>query len=90
MDRLALVSEATRIYPSLSASPPSAPAVFGPGRGDGAGLGDAGVLRPEGIGGRMGLALDPGRLSEEGDAAADSSSASGCGASGVSPDAVRK
>lgn len=39
---------------------------------DGFGRGTAGVLRPLGIGGRMGLTLDPGRLSEDGDVAAAS------------------
>lgn len=52
-------------------------AVFGPGLGEGAGLGAAGVLRPAGIGGRMGLMLDPGRLSEDGDATAARLPASG-------------
>lgn len=37
----------------------------------------------------MGLTLDPGRLSEDGDTATASRSVPGCGASGVSPDAVR-
>lgn len=53
-------------------SPPSPAARFRLGLGEGAGLGTAGVLRPVGIGGRMGLTSDPGRLSEEGDVAAAS------------------
>lgn len=56
-------------------SPPSPEAGFGLGLGEGPGLGSAGVLRPVGIGGRMGLTFDPGRLSEEGDVAAASWSA---------------
>lgn len=46
-----------------------------PGLGEGAGLGSAGVLRPLGIGGRTVRTLDPGRLSEDGDTTAGSSSA---------------
>lgn len=72
--QLCLVSDNQKfeIYASMFASPPSPAAVFGLGLGEGAGLGTAGVLRPVGIGGRMGLTLDPGRLSEEGDVAAAS------------------
>lgn len=44
----------------------------GLGLGEGDWLGAAGVLRPVGIGGRMGLTLDPGRRSEHGDTAAAS------------------
>lgn len=54
----------------MFASLPSSTAGFGLGEGDR--LGAAGVLRPVGIGGRMGLTLEPGRLSEEGDTAAAS------------------
>lgn len=59
---------------------------FGQGPDEGAGLGNAGVLRPVGIGGRTALTLDPGRLSEEGDGAAARRSASGFGASGDGAD----
>lgn len=67
----------------MFASPPSPTDVFGLGLGEGVGLGAAGVLRPVGIGGRMGLTLDPGRLSEEGDTTTAGSFVSGWGASGV-------
>lgn len=53
-------------------SPPTPAAGFGLGLGEEVELGTAGVLRPVGIGGRMGLTSDPGRLSEEGDVAAAS------------------
>lgn len=53
----------------MSGSPPSATAGFRHGLGEEAGLGNAGVLRPVGIGGKTPLTLDPGRLSEEGDTA---------------------
>lgn len=56
-------------YPSLSASPPSSVNGFWLGLGEEAWVGTTGVLRPVGIGGRMVLTLDPGRLSEEGDTA---------------------
>lgn len=39
-------------------STPSLAAAFGLGLGEGTGLGAAGVLRPVGIGGRIGLMFD--------------------------------